>query len=188
MITYMDMEINNVQQQLKSIKNIQKIQNKVLIQDVENVEITQRLKDYEKEIKGYKDKMREIERRARKREQDFKKQQAYLVELKKKHRKFKEDDDQFQKNQQKEKTEIPKEEIAGVIEELRLAKEKYDTYCKKIESQRKRLKDCKHKKVLSDEKYLEKETQLKQLHIMIESYKRLLKDLEIKRYEQTGVR
>ena len=115
MITYMDMEINNVQEQLKSIKNIQKIQNKVLIQDVENVEITQRLKDYEKEIKGYKDKMREIERRARKREQDFKKQQAYLVELKKKHRKFKEDDDQFQKNQQKEKTEIPKEEIAGVI-------------------------------------------------------------------------
>ena len=37
--------------------------------------------------------MKEIERRARKREQDFKKQQAYLVELKKKHRKFKEDDD-----------------------------------------------------------------------------------------------
>lgn len=89
----MDMEINNVQEQLKSIKNIQKMQNKVLIEDVENAEITQRLKDYEKEIKGYKDKMREIERRSRKREQDFKKQQAYLVELKKKHRKFKEDDD-----------------------------------------------------------------------------------------------
>ena len=48
--------------------------------------------------------------------------------------------------------------MTAVIEELRLAKDRYDLYCKKIEGQRKRLKDCKQKRVLSDEKYLEKET------------------------------
>lgn len=59
MITYMDMEINRVQEELKSIKNIKRIQEKGLHEDVDNAEIRQRLKDYEKEVKGYKDKMKE---------------------------------------------------------------------------------------------------------------------------------
>ena len=55
----MDMEINRVQEELKSIKNIKRIQEKGLHEDVDNAEIRQRLKDYEKEVKGYKDKMKE---------------------------------------------------------------------------------------------------------------------------------
>ena len=34
------------------------MQNKFLNEDVENAEIKQRLRDYEKEIKGYKDKLK----------------------------------------------------------------------------------------------------------------------------------
>lgn len=36
MITFMDMEINSVQEQLKSEKNVKKIQDKVLAEDVDN--------------------------------------------------------------------------------------------------------------------------------------------------------
>jgi hypothetical protein len=41
---------------------------------------------------------------------------------------------------------------------------------------------------MCDERFLEKETQLKQLQTQLESYARLLKDLEIKKYEQSGVK
>lgn len=48
------MEINQVQEQLKSIKNVKKLQEKskkidyvVLVEDVDNVELKQRLVDYQ---------------------------------------------------------------------------------------------------------------------------------------------
>lgn len=84
----MDMEINKVQEQLKSIKNVKKLQEKgihvgilVLTEDVENAELKQRLLDYQKEIKSFKEKLKDIERKSKNREQDFKKQQAYLVAI-----------------------------------------------------------------------------------------------------------
>ena len=43
-------------------------------------------------------------------------------------------------------------------------------------------------RTICDEQFLEKETLLKLLKTQVESYSRLLKDLEIKKYEQTGVR
>lgn len=82
------MEINKVQEQLKSIKNVKKLQEKgihvgilVLTEDVENAELKQRLLDYQKEIKSFKEKLKDIERKSKNREQDFKKQQAYLVAI-----------------------------------------------------------------------------------------------------------
>lgn len=101
--------------------------------------------------------MREIDRKTRKRDQDFKKQQAYLVELKKKHRKFKDDDDQIEKIEP-QKIQISEQDAKAVIEQLRIAKATYDNYCKKIEGQKKRVKDWKKTRVISDEKYLDKET------------------------------
>lgn len=90
----MDMEINKVQEQLKSIKNVKKLQEKgihvgilVLTEDVENAELKQRLLDYQKEIKSFKEKLKDIERKSKNREQDFKKQQAYLVAIETKLRK-----------------------------------------------------------------------------------------------------
>ena len=90
----MDMEINKVQEQLKSIKNVKKLQEKgihvgilVLTEDVENAELKQRLLDYQKEIKSFKEKLKDIERTSKNREQDFKKQQAYLVAIETKLRK-----------------------------------------------------------------------------------------------------
>jgi predicted nuclease with TOPRIM domain len=50
-------------------------------EDVENAELKQRMTDYQREIKSFKDKLREIDKKKRKREEDFKKQQAYLVAL-----------------------------------------------------------------------------------------------------------
>lgn len=60
--------------------------------------------------------------------------------------------------------------------------------CTKIEVQRKAIKTCKLNKTTYDEIFLSKESLLKTLHVQVESYRRLLKDLEIKKYEQTGVK
>lgn len=77
----MDREINQVQEQLKSIRSINKMQDKEINGSVENAEIKHRLFEYQKEIKGFKDKLKEGEKKGRKREMEFKKQQAYLVAL-----------------------------------------------------------------------------------------------------------
>jgi septal ring factor EnvC (AmiA/AmiB activator) len=55
---------------------------------VENVELKQRLNDYQTEIKNFKEKLKDMDRKSRKREQDIKKQQAYLVMLETRLRKF----------------------------------------------------------------------------------------------------
>lgn len=59
-----------------------------LNEDVENAELKQRLLDYQNQIKSFKEKIKDIDRKSKKREQDFKKQQAYLVALEQKIRKF----------------------------------------------------------------------------------------------------
>jgi septal ring factor EnvC (AmiA/AmiB activator) len=59
----------------------------VLTEDVDNAELKQRLIDYQNEIKSFKEKIKEIDKKSKKREQDFKKQQAYLVALEQKLRK-----------------------------------------------------------------------------------------------------
>lgn len=58
MVSYLDMEINRVQEELKSEKNIKKIQDKALSEDVENADLMQRVKDYQREIKNFRDKMK----------------------------------------------------------------------------------------------------------------------------------
>ena len=58
MVSYLDMEINMVQEELKSEKNIKKIQDKALSEDVENADLKQRVKEYQREIKNFRDKMK----------------------------------------------------------------------------------------------------------------------------------
>lgn len=50
-------------------------------EDIENADCKQRMADYQREIKSFKDKLKEIEKKKRKRQEEFKKQQAYLVAL-----------------------------------------------------------------------------------------------------------
>lgn len=91
-ITYKDYEIGQVQEELKSIKNVKKLQERgillskcvVIVSDLENEDLKEKLDQYQKEFKANKDKIKEIDRKARKREIEYKKQQAYLVNLEKK--------------------------------------------------------------------------------------------------------
>jgi hypothetical protein len=43
--------------------------------------------DYQDQIKGFKNKLKDMDNKSKRREQDFKKQQAYLVALEQKFRK-----------------------------------------------------------------------------------------------------
>lgn len=59
--------------------------------------MTQRTNDYLREIKSFRNKMKELDKKSRKREEEFKKQQAYLVALKQKIRKFKAEELELEK-------------------------------------------------------------------------------------------
>lgn len=58
-------------------------------EDFDNAEQRQKKTDYQREIKAFKDKLKDLDKKKRKREEEFKKQQAYLVTLEQKIRKFK---------------------------------------------------------------------------------------------------
>ena len=94
-ITFVDMEINRTQEDLKGIHNIRKMQSKGtswinlgVEENIDNNELKQKIADYQIETKEFKNKSREMEKKSKKREQEFKKQQAYLVALETKRRKY----------------------------------------------------------------------------------------------------
>ena len=73
-------------------------------------------------------------------------------------------------------------------EQLKQDKSYHEYIGKKIEETKVQAGKHKERKVKCDEKIKKKEEEIKQLQIMVVSFSRLLKDLEVKKYEQTGVR
>jgi hypothetical protein len=73
--------------------------------------LKQRLKSYQAEIKSFKEKIKDIDRKDKKREMDFKKQQAYLVMLEKKLRKSQADERDAEKPEPEKPKQISAEEF-----------------------------------------------------------------------------
>ena len=63
------------------------MQEKTLVHELENEDLKDKLNQYEREFKEGQEKLKQIAKKARKRDQEYKKQQAYQVALKEKLRK-----------------------------------------------------------------------------------------------------
>jgi len=70
-----------LQSQLKSVKAVKAMQEKKLEVDVENEEVQGIMSSYAQESKELKGKLKELAARDRKREENYKKQQAYQIEV-----------------------------------------------------------------------------------------------------------
>lgn len=75
-----------------------------------------------------------------------------------------------------------------IRDEIKFCKFEHEQLCKKLDTLKKNLRHTREQKVKLDQKLVEREAVYKQLCIQAQSYARLLKDLQIKKYEQTGVR
>lgn len=121
-----------------------------MVEDVDNVELKQRLVDYQNEIKSFKDKMKEIDKKSKKREQDFKKQQAYLVALEQKLRKSHAEERELEKPEVEKPKEASEEDFKAIKEEITWSKAINEELCKKIEQMKKTIKNTKEQKYVID--------------------------------------
>ena len=150
-----------------------------IVAELENEEVKERLQEYESEHKQLRDKMKDMARKTRRRDEEYKKQQAYLVSLEKKAREFNEGIQEVQKPRQHHELVtnrlISEQEFQEVKAELANQKKINDDILKKIQAHKRQAKIDRDEHIKETALLKEKEALWKNLQMKIMSLNRLIR-------------